>query len=62
MIAITCMNISLYFLTWLFYRTINNRRAKKWDAMTPDVCFPPGLVISSLLTVERTAYRNSKSI
>ncbi|KAI0732415.1 MFS general substrate transporter [Fomitopsis betulina] len=36
LIAITCMNISLYFLTWLFYRTINNRRAKKWDSMTPD--------------------------
>jgi len=36
LIAITCMNIALYFLTWLFYRTINKRRERKWDSMTPD--------------------------
>ncbi|KZT73228.1 MFS general substrate transporter [Daedalea quercina L-15889] len=36
LIAIACMNIALYFLTWLFYRTINKRRARVWDSMTPE--------------------------
>ncbi|THH33153.1 hypothetical protein EUX98_g1048 [Antrodiella citrinella] len=35
LIGITCMNIAIYFLTWLFYRGINLRRAKIWDAWTP---------------------------
>ncbi|KAH9929763.1 MFS general substrate transporter [Fomitopsis serialis] len=36
LIAITCMNIALYVLTWLFYRTINKRRERKWESMTPE--------------------------
>ncbi|KAH9837359.1 MFS general substrate transporter [Rhodofomes roseus] len=36
LIGITCMNIALYFLTWLFYRTINKNRDKKWNSLTPE--------------------------
>lgn len=32
------MNIFLYVFTFFFYRTINGRRAKKWDSMPPEVC------------------------
>jgi len=35
LIGITCMNIVMYFLTYVFYRTINARRKKKWDSWTP---------------------------
>ncbi|KAI0073949.1 MFS general substrate transporter [Panus rudis PR-1116 ss-1] len=36
LIAICVMNIVLYGLTFLFYRTINKRRERKWNAMTPE--------------------------
>ena len=37
LISLACMNIALYFFTYFFYRTINARRAKVWDAWTPKV-------------------------
>ncbi|KAI0029490.1 major facilitator superfamily domain-containing protein [Vararia minispora EC-137] len=36
LIAINCMNIVLYAFTFFFYRILNKRRDKKWDAMTPE--------------------------
>ncbi|PCH34067.1 MFS general substrate transporter [Wolfiporia cocos MD-104 SS10] len=35
LIAITAMNICLYSLTFLFYWTINKRRDRLWNAMSP---------------------------
>jgi len=35
LIGITVMNIAIYFLIWLFYRTINKRRDKVWNSWTP---------------------------
>ncbi|TCD62156.1 hypothetical protein EIP91_007284 [Steccherinum ochraceum] len=35
LISIACMNIAMYFFTYVFYRTINARRAKIWDSWTP---------------------------
>ncbi|TCD62435.1 hypothetical protein EIP91_006897 [Steccherinum ochraceum] len=35
LIGLACMNIAMYAGTWLFYRTINARRAKVWDAWSP---------------------------
>ena len=37
LIAICSMNIVLYALVWLFYRTLNKKRAAKWNAMTKEV-------------------------
>lgn len=37
LIAITVMNMALYALTYVFYRTINARRQRKWDSMTAKV-------------------------
>ncbi|QRV92579.1 major facilitator superfamily transporter [Ceratobasidium sp. AG-Ba] len=36
LIAICSMNIVLYGLTWVFYRTINKRRDKVWNAWTKE--------------------------
>ncbi|KAI0684762.1 MFS general substrate transporter [Cytidiella melzeri] len=36
LIAITVLNIVLYGLTWLFYRSINTRRDRIWNAMSPE--------------------------
>ncbi|KAI0347970.1 MFS general substrate transporter [Trametopsis cervina] len=36
LIGITVMNIAIYGLTWLFYRTINKRRERIWNSMTPE--------------------------
>ncbi|OSX66959.1 hypothetical protein POSPLADRAFT_1128288 [Postia placenta MAD-698-R-SB12] len=36
LIAICVMNVFLYILTYIFYRSLNNWRDKKWKAMTPD--------------------------
>ncbi|KAI0803189.1 major facilitator superfamily domain-containing protein [Irpex lacteus] len=36
LIGICSMNICLYIFTYFFYRTINARRTKKWDAMSPE--------------------------
>ncbi|KAF8628256.1 hypothetical protein AX15_004030 [Amanita polypyramis BW_CC] len=38
LIGITCMNIVLYILAFFFYRGINRRRDKIWNAWTPKVC------------------------
>ncbi|KAH8102377.1 MFS general substrate transporter [Cristinia sonorae] len=35
LIAIAVMNIVIYFLSYVFYRSINARRAKIWNAWTP---------------------------
>ncbi|KAI0095223.1 major facilitator superfamily domain-containing protein [Irpex rosettiformis] len=35
LIGICSLNICLYIFTYFFYRTINTRRAKKWDTMSP---------------------------
>ncbi|KAI0308492.1 major facilitator superfamily domain-containing protein [Amylostereum chailletii] len=34
LIGINCMNIVLYIFTFYFYRTLNQRRDKKWNSMT----------------------------
>ena len=39
LIGITAMNFVLYFLTWIFYRTINKRRDRVWKSMTAEVSF-----------------------
>ncbi|KZT08559.1 MFS general substrate transporter [Laetiporus sulphureus 93-53] len=36
LIGITVMNIFVYLFTFIFYRTINKRRERKWDSLTPD--------------------------
>ncbi|KAI0095222.1 major facilitator superfamily domain-containing protein [Irpex rosettiformis] len=36
LIGITVMNIVLYGLTWVFYRTINKRRDRIWSEMTTE--------------------------
>ncbi|KAF4612208.1 hypothetical protein D9613_004092 [Agrocybe pediades] len=36
LIAICCMNISLYIFCFFFYRTINARRDKTWNSWTPE--------------------------
>ncbi|TFK41998.1 major facilitator superfamily domain-containing protein [Crucibulum laeve] len=35
LIAITCMNIVLYILTYFFYKTLNARRERIWKSWTP---------------------------
>ncbi|PPQ64326.1 hypothetical protein CVT26_002209 [Gymnopilus dilepis] len=35
LIAICCMNICLYAMNFFFYRTINARREKTWNSMSP---------------------------
>ncbi|CAL1694579.1 unnamed protein product [Somion occarium] len=35
LIGICVANIFIYFLTWVFYRTLNQRRERIWNAMTP---------------------------
>ncbi|KAI0684763.1 major facilitator superfamily domain-containing protein [Cytidiella melzeri] len=35
LIGICSMNICLYIFTYFFYRTLNFRRAKKWEALSP---------------------------
>ena len=37
LIGITCMNIFLYVFAFLFYRTLNARRDKIWNAWTKEV-------------------------
>ena len=39
LIGITCMNIFLYVFAFLFYRTLNARRDKIWNAWTKEVRF-----------------------
>ena len=47
LIGITVMNIVLYGLTWLFYRSINRRRDKIWNSMTLEVCEKDYLRVSA---------------
>jgi hypothetical protein len=37
LLGVTCMNITLYALVWLFYRTVNKRREKKWNSWSEEV-------------------------
>ncbi|KAH8826971.1 major facilitator superfamily domain-containing protein [Flagelloscypha sp. PMI_526] len=36
LLGVTCMNITLYALVWLFYRTVNKRREKKWNSWSEE--------------------------
>ncbi|KAI0095245.1 MFS general substrate transporter [Irpex rosettiformis] len=36
LIGITVLNIVLYGLTWIFYRSINRHRSRTWNSMTPE--------------------------
>lgn len=47
------MNIFLYILAWLFYRTINRRRDRRWRSMTPEVRIRPACQLACLLICTR---------
>lgn len=51
------MNIVLYGLTWLFYRTINRRRDRKWKAMSPQVSLS---IPSQLSFAERSVFQEQQ--
>lgn len=47
LIGICAANIVLYLFTFLFYRSLNQRREKNWTSMTPKVWVSHSLKTSS---------------
>lgn len=56
LIAICCMNICLYALTYLFYRALNRRRDGIWVNWTTEVFF----ILRLCVLVQLTRFKERK--